>query len=519
MDASELHARRLHAKEVLTPMKRWQIYIPITDGTVKIFGWEQRLRTSTLTRERPERGEEQEILREESDELHSPTPIQEDSTQCDVEAKSDFWTITGEFIYRHHAVHRVKLHVPKEESFPFPLKYIDVTRTTHISLDVLLEKQIEDHWNVDGEKFVRCMDRIHKICSTEGKATGRIYMVREKTHKETKKLLVLMMWKNSSSQWKPLGESWKFPCQQQCLAKYRQRAVGKPTRNVAKRKTKYACIVDADESTRPRIEGAGHKPHQDHITAKGMNSMTHYSLVHKFIPMPQALKKSRRKGGSGERMGKTEDHISAKGINSLSHENLVHKFIPMPQEKDWENLKILEWQLRKVRNKKEVIEEARDKVRKVHFPSLMDLCHLKNWELEPQYLKYKGRAVLRGDIVKDDSGSYAVFTEQGSSASQMTAAKVMDIFQGFQDVQDTQLMQYPLKLRSKWKMLQNYWKFSNRNVQTFGFVYHDTNGQNHGLVWKIQSFLLKGICTVILLQDCYGKAIWENPIAARLESF
>ena len=29
--------------------------------------------------------------------------------------------------------------------------------------------------------------------------------------------------------------------------------------------------------------------------------------------------------------------------------------------------------------------------------------------------------------MKDDSGSYAVFTEQGSSASQMTAAKNMDI--------------------------------------------------------------------------------------------
>ena len=29
--------------------------------------------------------------------------------------------------------------------------------------------------------------------------------------------------------------------------------------------------------------------------------------------------------------------------------------------------------------------------------------------------------------MKDDSGRYAVFTEQGSSASQMTAAKVMDI--------------------------------------------------------------------------------------------
>ena len=34
--------------------------------------------------------------------------------------------------------------------------------------------------------------------------------------------------------------------------------------------------------------------------------------------------------------------------------------------------------------------------------------------------------MLRGDIVKDNSGSFVVFTEQGSSASQMTAAKIMD---------------------------------------------------------------------------------------------
>ena len=57
----------------------------------------------------------------------------------------------------------------------------------------------------------------------------------------------------------------------------------------------------------------------------------------------------------------------------------------------------------------------------------MDICHLKNVELEAMHPKYKGRVAFRGDVVKDDSGSYAVFTEQGSSASQMTAAKVMDI--------------------------------------------------------------------------------------------
>ena len=35
--------------------------------------------------------------------------------------------------------------------------------------------------------------------------------------------------------------------------------------------------------------------------------------------------------------------------------------------------------------------------------------------------------MLWRDIVKDDSGACAVFTEQGSSACQMTAAKIMDV--------------------------------------------------------------------------------------------
>ena len=81
MDASELHARRLNAKEVLTPQRSGNFIFSVADGTVNIFGREQRLRTSTLTRDRPERGEEQEILQGKSDELHSTAPHQEDSTR------------------------------------------------------------------------------------------------------------------------------------------------------------------------------------------------------------------------------------------------------------------------------------------------------------------------------------------------------------------------------------------------------------------------------------------------------
>ena len=70
---------------------------------------------------------------------------------------------------------------------------------------------------------------------------------------------------------------------------------------------------------------------------------------------------------------------------------------------------------------------------------------------------------------------------------------------------DKQQTQYLLIPKQKWKMLTHYWKFQNRSVQTFGFVYHDTNVPNHGPVWKTQLFLLSGICTVIHWQDCYGK--------------
>ena len=136
----------------------------------------------------------------------------------------------------------------------------------------------------------------------------------------------------------------------------------------------------------------------------------------------------------------------------------------------------------------------------------MDICHLKNGELEAKHQKYKGRVVFRGDIVKDNSGSYAVFTEQGSSASQMTAAKIMDIISRLPgcdgQAADAVSAYTQVKMEDAHKLFK---KFPTRNVQTFGFVYHDTNGQNHGPVGKTQSFLLSEICIVILWQDCYGK--------------
>ena len=140
--------------------------------------------------------------------------------------------------------------------------------------------------------------------------------------------------------------------------------------------------------------------------------------------------------------------------------------------KEWENLeKIPAWQLTKVRNKKEVIDEARNKGRKVHLASLLGLCHLKNSELELQFQKYKGRVVLRGDIVKNDSVSYAVFTVQGSLPSQMTAANVMDNISRLPgcagQAADAVSAKTQVKIEDAPKLFLK--KFQSQNAQTFGY--------------------------------------------------
>ena len=103
--------------------------------------------------------------------------------------------------------------------------------------------------------------------------------------------------------------------------------------------TKLACILEADESTRMRMGNSIPHHHEDHIAGKGENSLQHFNLVHKFIPMPQAMKIPAAKAAA---------------------------------DKEWEKLeKISASNLIKVKSKKEVIDEVRMLGATVHFASLM----------------------------------------------------------------------------------------------------------------------------------------------------
>ena len=100
---------------------------------------------------------------------------------------------------------------------------------------------------------------------------------------------------------------------------------------------KIRSIVEADESTRKRLEGTLHKDHEDHIAGRCMNSLNHYNLVRESILMLKATKIPDAKAAVDKESEKLE--------------------------------KIPAWQLTKVRNKKEVIDEARKECKTVHFAS------------------------------------------------------------------------------------------------------------------------------------------------------
>ena len=168
--------------------------------------------------------------------------------------------------------------------------------------------------------------------------------------------------RNSEKPLRMLARNWKHQWLLPCLARHARKASMETRSKTDDFKSKFACILEASESTRMRIEESLPKYHEDHIARKEDNSLQHYNLVQKFIPMPQAKKIPAAKAAV---------------------------------DKEWEKLEnIPAWDLTKVRNKSEVIDEARTKCRNVHFASLMDICHLKNAELETKHQKYKGRVVL-----------------------------------------------------------------------------------------------------------------------------
>ena len=247
--------------------------------------------------------------------------------------------MSGNFIYRDHVEPKVKLYLPREESFPFPLKYKDVSRTTHTNLDVEQEKRTDDYWNIDGsrdlsdswtgftqftpleekppEGYMWFGERLTKRQATSRPdhlwpelwtKMGRNAQLNERQkwlHEKPKldnarKLRGIYFIDPEDKEFKEtitnarkkleMPMALALPCKASKKGKH-----GATHGKSNEIKSKLACILEASESTRLRMEESLPNYHEDHISGKGDKSLQHYNLVHKFIPTPQAMKISAAK--------------------------------------------------------------------------------------------------------------------------------------------------------------------------------------------------------------------------------
>ena len=235
--------------------------------------------------------------------------------------------MSGNFIYRHHVEPRVKLYSPREESFPIPLKYIDVSRTTHTNLDVMQERRIDDYWNIDGSRDLSdSWTGFTQFTLLEGKPpdgyvwSGWRLTKRQVTSRpdhlrpelwiklgRNARLKERQKWFNEEPKLenarklrgiyvidledKEFNETIKnvrkkletsvapaMPCK--ICKKSKKRETRSKSNEI---KSKLACILEASESTRLRMEESLPNCHEDHIAGKGDNSLQHYNLVHKNL--------------------------------------------------------------------------------------------------------------------------------------------------------------------------------------------------------------------------------------------
>ena len=85
------------------------------------------------------------------------------------------------------------------------------------------------------------------------------------------------------------------------------------------RNSKHACVVEAHESTRKRLERTLPKDHDDRIAGNRFNSLSRSNLAHKFIPVHQAMKIPGAKAAVDKELEKLEKMSASQVANVRSN--------------------------------------------------------------------------------------------------------------------------------------------------------------------------------------------------------
>ena len=188
-------------------------------------------------------------------------------------------------------------------------------------MDVKLEKRIDDYWNIDGSRNLsekapdgytwsggrlttkQLTSRPDNLWPELWTKLGRNAKLKEKQTWSNEKpkldnarrLRGFYFIDPEDKEFKEISKNAKRKLEHQwlplCFARSARRTrMGRPVARLLISSQNFACILEASESRRMRMEESLPNYHEDHVAGRGDNSLQHYNLVHKFIPMPQAMK-------------------------------------------------------------------------------------------------------------------------------------------------------------------------------------------------------------------------------------
>ena len=183
MDASEIHSKRLNAKEVILP-KQGEFTFPVADGRIKTPGEDQELRTSTSIRQRPIRGESNNDFSWRITRVSSTTSWFTSGCRW-----SDTWFL----------VHVGKFHIPPSrwtssqavvaERRIIPLIHWNtLTYPENYSYEFGCQAGEAHWWSLEHRcvsRLVWSLERFHTIYSIGRKTSWRTYVVRGEINKKT----------------------------------------------------------------------------------------------------------------------------------------------------------------------------------------------------------------------------------------------------------------------------------------------------------------------------------------------
>ena len=236
------------------------------------------------------------------------------------------------------------------------------------------------------------------------------------------------------------------------------------------RKSKHACIVEARESRRMRLERTLPKDHEDRIAGKGFHSLSHCNLVYKFIPLPPSNANPRCKSHCGQRVGEAREIASMANVHSEEQKRGHPRGTEGAKNRPFchadGHLSSQEYGVG------------------TNNSEIQRLGCTPGWHGERRFCLtcsiHRAGFVCVTNDGRESNGCQSKATRMCRTCSRLTISL------------------HPSQNGGRFNVIEI-------STQTLGYVYHDTSGRNLGPTLKTQLFLLNEICTVILWQDSYGK--------------